>query len=94
MLLVSIHDMQVQGQDNMIGYTFLEPRALAGILDAWHPLHAGPAYMKGAGDAAELLENEKVSGRIVGVGARQLLRGHSGTGSSLNIITSYCKSTP
>lgn len=92
MLLVSIHDMQVQGQDNMIGYTFLEPRALAGILDVWHPLHAGPAYMKGVEDAAESLENEKMSGRIVG--ARQLLRGHSGTGSSINIITSYCKTIP
>lgn len=78
--LVSIHDMQVHGPDNIIGFTFISLRPGGGVSDNWHPLYAGPAHI-----AASAREGSPP----VDPRQRQPLFGHMGAPSSINVRTSY-----
>jgi hypothetical protein len=92
-LLVSVHDVKVEGPANIIGFAFVPLRAgdrgSWHKKDAWHPLLAGSAYVStgrpDGDDVAEpgherpeLAQKERVS-----------LRGHSGALSSINLRTAY-----
>jgi hypothetical protein len=92
-LLVSVHDVKVEGPANILGFTIVPIRAgdrgLWHKNDAWHPLFAGSAYVyKGRQDGddvaesgherPELTQKEWVS-----------LRGHLGALSSINLRTAY-----
>jgi hypothetical protein len=78
--LVSIHDMQVQGPENIIGFTFISLRPGGGVLDNWHPLHAGPAHSASSrGEGSPPFDPRQ----------RQPLTGHMGALSSINVRTSY-----
>jgi len=90
-LLISVHDVKVEGPGNIIGFALIHLRAGAGVQDAWHPLSAGEAYVSserpGGDELADPgLERPEVAGAQKG---KVALRGHSGALAALNLRTSY-----
>lgn len=90
-MLVSIHDVQVQGQPSTLGFALVPLQPCAGVKDGWYTLHAGLAAteycLRSQGSSNDQdSSNDAAYGRPR---ARSPLRSHSGELSSINLRIAY-----
>ena len=89
MLLVSIHDVQMQGYSNALGFTMVPLGPCFGVKDGWYTLHAGPAAPHQGST-----EHDSSDASLHGRCARRPLRSHSGALSSINLRITYAMGAP
>ena len=83
-ILVSVHDVQVHGQSNTLGYTLI-PLSPCGVQDGWYSLHAGSA----APDDASMTQSGSQARGMDRFCARRPLCSHAGDPSSINLWVAY-----
>ena len=82
-ILVSVHDVQVQGQSNTLGYTLI-PVSPCSVRDEWYTLNAGPA----APDDSTTQSGSETT-EMDRFGTRRPLCSHAGDPSSINLWIAY-----